>query len=226
MWQEPGSLSSVVNRLRGRHRPCDSATPFEIRPNGLCGAERTRVACSFELGDLPVAWQISAQSHPGGTLPEWNAYFTVGVPHEALTDLLLALDARTVPAFSFDGPEIVLAAVCAQGWVRDIDRPHIAALAPGLSAGISLEEVPRSFAMPIRGLVASIGRRGRNLLPAPRISGARLQRQHAARSGRDLRSLARLPNPLPRSCLPVGVEGQLDVIQPGARWWRRARGSE
>ncbi|MFJ2895870.1 DUF317 domain-containing protein [Streptomyces sp. NPDC087218] len=111
-------------------------------PNGLCGAEWTRAACSFELGGIPVARQISARSHPGSGLPEWNAYFTGGVPCEALTDFLLALDARAEPAFSFDDPEIALAAVRAQGWLRDIDRPHIAALTLGLSAGISLEEVP------------------------------------------------------------------------------------
>ncbi|WP_308433060.1 DUF317 domain-containing protein [Streptomyces tanashiensis] len=91
--------------------------------NELCGAEWTRAACPFELSDLPVAWQVSARSHPASALPEWNAYFTAGVPNEALTDFLLALDARQDPASSFDGPETVLAAVCAQGWVRDIDLP-------------------------------------------------------------------------------------------------------
>lgn len=49
-------------------------------PNGLCGAEWTRAACSFELGDLPVAWQVSARPHPDSALVEWNAYFTAGVP--------------------------------------------------------------------------------------------------------------------------------------------------
>ncbi|MGW0962457.1 DUF317 domain-containing protein [Streptomyces gelaticus] len=84
-------------------------------PNGSCGAEWTRAACSFELGDLPVAWQVSARSHPASALAGWNAYFTAGVPHEALTDFLLALDARAEPAVSFDDPETVVAAVCAQG---------------------------------------------------------------------------------------------------------------
>lgn len=47
----------------------------------------------FELVDLPVPWQISARPHPGSTLPEWNAYLTTGVPHQAPTDF--PLDART-----------------------------------------------------------------------------------------------------------------------------------
>ncbi|MBP2582241.1 hypothetical protein J3A78_002719 [Streptomyces sp. PvR006] len=83
--------------------PTARDTLLYTSPNGLCGAEWARAACSFERGDLPVAWQIAARSHSGSTLPEWNAYFTSGVPHETLTDLLLALDARTEPAFCFDG---------------------------------------------------------------------------------------------------------------------------
>ncbi|MFI8965598.1 DUF317 domain-containing protein [Streptomyces sp. NPDC053493] len=51
-----------------------------MSPNGLCGAEWTRAAYSFQLGDPPVAWQVSARSHSGSGLPEWNAYFTAGVP--------------------------------------------------------------------------------------------------------------------------------------------------
>ncbi|MFE5509437.1 DUF317 domain-containing protein [Streptomyces sp. NPDC056529] len=104
-------------------------------PSGLAPPARSN-------GGLPVAWRISARSHSGSGLPEWNAYFTAGVPHEALTDLLLALDARAEPALSFGGPETVLAAVCARGRLRDADRPHVAAFAPGPSAGISLEDVP------------------------------------------------------------------------------------
>ncbi|WP_432059628.1 DUF317 domain-containing protein [Streptomyces sp. S1] len=34
------------------------------------------------------------------------------------------------------------------------------------------------------------------------------------------------PRPVPRSCLPAGVEGQVDAVHPDARWQRRARGSE
>ncbi|MER8235670.1 DUF317 domain-containing protein [Streptomyces sp. NPDC094049] len=78
--------------------PTARDTLLYTSPNGLCGAEWMRAACSFERGDLPVAWQISARSHPDSGLPEWNAYLTAGVPHEALTDFLLALDAHTEPA--------------------------------------------------------------------------------------------------------------------------------
>ncbi|MFE5509438.1 DUF317 domain-containing protein [Streptomyces sp. NPDC056529] len=33
------------------------------------------------------------------------------------------------------------------------------------------------------------------------------------------------PHPVPRSCLPAGVEGQTGVVHPDARRQRRARGS-
>ncbi|MFF8509840.1 DUF317 domain-containing protein [Streptomyces sp. NPDC015492] len=207
--------------------PTARDTLLYMSPNGLCGAEWTRAACSFELGDLPVAWQMSARSHPGSALPEWNAYFTAGVPHEALTDFLLALDVRAEPAFSFDGPEIVLAAVCAQGWVRDIDRPHIAALAPGLSAGISLEEVPPL----VRDADPRPGRFGWQAWAEPSVGDPYLW--CATFSGSTPHDLVAIfaaslasPHPVPRSCLPVGVEAQVDVIHPGARWQRGARGSE
>jgi len=40
-------------------------------------------------------------------MTEWNAYFTTGVPHEALTDLLVTLDTREIPDLGFTGPELV-----------------------------------------------------------------------------------------------------------------------
>ncbi|MEU6988010.1 DUF317 domain-containing protein [Streptomyces sp. NPDC046324] len=110
--------------------------------NGLRTAEWVRAACPFELGGLPVAWRVSARSHPDSAVPEWNAYFTAGLPHEALVDFLFALDSRAEPTACFDRPETVLGAACAQGWIRDIDRPRTTVLDPRLVAGISLEDVP------------------------------------------------------------------------------------
>ncbi|WP_430381569.1 DUF317 domain-containing protein [Streptomyces fradiae] len=220
-------VDAALSSAGWRMWPTARDTLLYTSPNGLCGAEWTRAACSFELGDLPVAWQISARSHPGSGLPEWNAYFTAGIPHEALTDFLLALAARTEPAFSFGSPEIVLAAVCAQGWVRDIDRPHIAALAPGLSAGISLEEVPPL----VRDADPRPGRFGWQAWAEPSVGDPYLW--CATFSGSTPHDLVAIfaaslasPHPVQRSSLPAGVEGQLTVIHPGAQRQRKARGPE
>ncbi|MEU7031681.1 DUF317 domain-containing protein [Streptomyces sp. NPDC046275] len=196
-------------------------------PTGLCGAEWTRAACSFELGDLPVAWQVSARTRPDSALPEWNAYFTAGLPHEALTDFLLALDARTEPAFSFGGPEAVVAAVCAQGWARDIDHPRTAALAPGLSAGISLEEVPPL----VRDADLRPDRFGWQAWAEPVVGDPYLWCASFSSSvPHDLvaifASSLSSPHPVQRSCLPAGVEGRLTVVRPGVDRQRRARGVE
>ncbi|MER6460472.1 hypothetical protein ABT278_08380 [Streptomyces sp. NPDC001228] len=36
---------------------------LHVSPNGLWGAEWVLAAYPFELGGLPVAWQLSARSH-------------------------------------------------------------------------------------------------------------------------------------------------------------------
>ncbi|WP_312866746.1 DUF317 domain-containing protein [Streptomyces zagrosensis] len=45
---------------------------------------------------------------------EWNAYFTGGVPSEALADLLVALGAREAPDTVVEGPE--------RSWARSEPR--------------------------------------------------------------------------------------------------------
>ncbi|GES32552.1 hypothetical protein San01_50390 [Streptomyces angustmyceticus] len=65
-------------------------------------------------------------------MTEWNAHFTAGVPHEALADLLLALDAHQAPDTGFEGAEAVLTALTARGWLRDLDRPRTTATDPRL----------------------------------------------------------------------------------------------
>ncbi|MYV70566.1 DUF317 domain-containing protein [Streptomyces sp. SID2131] len=205
--------------------PTARDTLLYTSPNGLCGAEWTRAACSFERGDLPVSWQISARPHSSSALPEWNAYFTAGVPHETLTDFLLALDVRTEPAFCFDGPEAVPAAVCTQGWARGIDRPRTAVLAPGLTAGVSLEEVPSL----VRDADPRPGRFGWQAWAEPFVGDAYLW--CATFSGSTPHDLVAIsasslasPHAVQRSSLPAGVEGQLTVIHPGTQRQRRARG--
>lgn len=122
--------------------PTSRSTLLYVSPDELCGAEWVRAAHPFELGGLPVAWQVTARADTASALREWNAYLTEGVPHEALADFLLALDARTEPATGYDGPQAVLDALLAQGWLLDIDHPDTTATAPDLAACVSLESVP------------------------------------------------------------------------------------
>ena len=75
-------------------------------------------------------------------LASWSSYFTPDVPGEAVTDFLVALEARDQPAVPLDGPELVLDAVTAHGWIRDIDQPHAAATDPTFTSHISRGEVP------------------------------------------------------------------------------------
>ncbi|MFI7018658.1 DUF317 domain-containing protein [Streptomyces sp. NPDC050164] len=67
-----------------------------MSPDELCGVEWILASSPFELGGLPVVPQLSARSHADSGMSEWNAYFTLGVPHEAITELLVTLDAREV----------------------------------------------------------------------------------------------------------------------------------
>lgn len=73
-------VGAAPSTVGWRMWPTARNTLLYVSPNKLCGAEWVRAACSFERGDLPVAWQISARSHPAGALPEWNAYMRVPSP--------------------------------------------------------------------------------------------------------------------------------------------------
>ncbi|WP_405889796.1 DUF317 domain-containing protein [Streptomyces sp. NBC_00133] len=122
--------------------PTARSTLLHLSPDDLRGAEWVLASDPFQLGGLPVAWQVSARPHAASAMTEWNAYFTTGVPHEALADFLLALDARPDPAVGFDGPEAVLAALTAQGWIRDIDHPETTAADAGFSSSFTLCLLP------------------------------------------------------------------------------------
>ncbi|MBC9714461.1 DUF317 domain-containing protein [Streptomyces sp. TRM66268-LWL] len=135
-------VGDTLAQLDWRMWPTARDTLLYVSPDGLCGAEWILASYPFELGDLPVAWQVSARSHTDSAMVGWNAYFTADVPHEVLADFLLALDARAEPAEGFDGPDVVLEELCSRGWFRDADRPRSAAFDPGFSAGISLELTP------------------------------------------------------------------------------------
>jgi hypothetical protein len=135
-------ISATLTGAGWRSWPTARSTLLHLSPDELCGAEWVLASDPFQLGGLPVAWQISARPHAASAMTEWNAYFTTGVPHEALADFLLALDARPDPAIGFDGPETVLAALTGQGWVRDIDYPETAAADVGFAASFTLCLLP------------------------------------------------------------------------------------
>ncbi|MFB7935444.1 DUF317 domain-containing protein, partial [Streptomyces sp. NPDC056039] len=135
-------VGDALTALDWRVWPTARSTLLYVSPDGSCGAEWLLASNPFQLAGLPVAWQVSARSRTDSVMVEWNAYFTVGVPFEALTDFLLALDARSAPDVGFDGPDVVVAELDARGWFRDADRPHTAAIDPGFTASISLELVP------------------------------------------------------------------------------------
>ncbi|MFG2312062.1 DUF317 domain-containing protein [Streptomyces sp. NPDC048566] len=131
-------IGDTLAGLGWRMWPTSRNTLLYVSPNGLCGAEWILAAYPFELGGRPVAWQLSARPHADSAMTEWNAYFTTGIPYEALADLLMAIDTREAPDIGFERPEAVLNALGAQGWVRDVDCPHTTAMDPGFSTTVSL----------------------------------------------------------------------------------------
>ncbi|MEV8307180.1 DUF317 domain-containing protein [Streptomyces flavidovirens] len=118
------------------------STVLHISPNALRWAQWVLPDEPFHLGGLPIAWQVSARSDASSPLAEWSAYFTPDVPGEVLTDFLLALDECGHPTAALTGPEVVLDAVTAQGWLRDAEEPHSTAMHPTFTSRLSLSEVP------------------------------------------------------------------------------------
>ncbi|WP_327215347.1 DUF317 domain-containing protein [[Kitasatospora] papulosa] len=135
-------IGDTLSDLGWRMWPTSRHTLLYVSPDGLRGAEWILAAYPFELGGLPVAWQLNARPHTTTAMAEWNAYFTTGIPYEALADLLMALDAREAPDVAFKEPETVLDALSARGWIRDVDRPHTTATDPEFSSCVSLEMLP------------------------------------------------------------------------------------
>ncbi|WP_217185118.1 DUF317 domain-containing protein [Streptomyces sp. AC495_CC817] len=135
-------IAETLAGLGWRMWPTSRHTLLYVSPDELRGAEWILAAYPFELGGLSVAWQLSARSQAASVMTEWNAYFTTGVPYEALADLLMAIDAREAPDVGFEGPETVLGVLTARGWIRDADRPRTTAMDPGFSSCLSLEMLP------------------------------------------------------------------------------------
>ncbi|MEV5506604.1 DUF317 domain-containing protein [Streptomyces orinoci] len=136
--------------VRGRQEPDEApedrqvlrSTVLHISPDTLRWAQWTLADEPFHLGELPIAWQVCARADTSSPLAQWSAYFTPDVPGEVLADFLLALDARDGPAEPLGGPELVLDAVTAHGWLRDIDQPNAAATDATFTSHLSLGEVP------------------------------------------------------------------------------------
>ncbi|MDT0382296.1 DUF317 domain-containing protein [Streptomyces sp. DSM 42041] len=133
--------------IRGRKQPDEDqqvlrSTVLHISPDGLRWAQWVLADEPFLLGGLPIAWQVSARTDNSSPIGKWSAYFTPGVPGEALADFLLALDAHDQPTTSWAGPERVLDAATAHGWRRATDRPHTAAADPTATGRLAYSEMP------------------------------------------------------------------------------------
>lgn len=79
---------------------------------------------STELGELRIAWEVSAREAPDRAIPAWTAYFTTGIPYEALAAFVDALDARHDPAWGYGGTDAVTGALTEAGWIPDADDPE------------------------------------------------------------------------------------------------------
>ncbi|MCP3817880.1 DUF317 domain-containing protein [Streptomyces sp. A3M-1-3] len=136
--------------VRGRQEPNQApedrqvvrSTVLHISPDTLRWAQWVLPDEPFHLGELPIAWQISAREHPDSPLARWSAYFTPDIPGEVLCDFLLALAARDQPATALTGPELVMEVVAAHGWLRDVDQPDAVAMHPTFTSHLSLGEIP------------------------------------------------------------------------------------
>jgi hypothetical protein len=137
--------------VRGRQVPDEApeeqqiarSTVLHIAPDARRWAQWTLADEPIHLGDVPVAWQVSARADTTSALAGWSAYFTSGTPGEAIADFAAALDARDQPTVPLGaGPELVLDAVTAHGWLRDADQPGSAAVDPGFTTHVNLGAVP------------------------------------------------------------------------------------
>ncbi|WP_032791547.1 MULTISPECIES: DUF317 domain-containing protein [Streptomyces] len=118
------------------------STVLHISPDALRWAQWTLSDEPFHLGGLPIAWQISARSDASRSLADWSAYFTPGIPGEAIADFLLALEECSQPTNVSASAEAVLEAAAANGWLRDADQPHAAAMHPTFTSRLSFGEMP------------------------------------------------------------------------------------
>ncbi|MFD4477179.1 DUF317 domain-containing protein [Streptomyces sp. NPDC058471] len=209
-------IGETLEGLGWRMWPTSRNTLLYVSPDELFGAEWILAAYPFELGGLPVAWQVSARPGAASVMTEWNAYFTTGVPYEVLADLLAALDTRESPDLGFEEPETVLNALVARGWLRDVDRPRTTASDPNFSCNVSLETVPPLIqdADPRPGLV------GWQAWAEPVLGDPYLWCASFSASVPDdlvavFASSLASQAPVPRRTLPEGAQGRLTIVRRG-----------
>lgn len=111
-------------------------------PGQLVSAEWVMPDQPMLLGDLPVAWRVSARSDPSLRRVSWNAYLTTGLPGEAVTGLALAADARLEPTARRHGPDTVLDELLSAGWTPDLTYPDSTMWDPHLVACLTLRTLP------------------------------------------------------------------------------------
>ncbi|MFH9677695.1 DUF317 domain-containing protein [Streptomyces sp. NPDC017405] len=139
-----------LTMVRGRQEPDEApedrqvvrSTVLHLGPDTLRWAQWVLADEPFLLGDLPIAWHVSARTDTSSPLAQWSAYFTSDVPGEAVADFLVALHARRHPATPSGGRELVLEAVTGHGWLLDIDQPHAGAMDATFTTHISYGAVP------------------------------------------------------------------------------------
>lgn len=208
-------IDDTLSDLGWRMWPTARHTLLYVSPDGLRAAEWILAAYPFELGGLPVAWQLSARGYAASAMPEWNAYFTMGVSYEALADLLVAIDSREAPAVGFEGPEAVLEALSAWGWIRDVDRrPRTTATDPGFSSCVSLEMLPPLIedADPRPDLVGWQAW-AEPVLGAPCLWCASFSASVPHELVAAFASSLASPIPVPRRTVPENAEGRLTVVR-------------
>jgi hypothetical protein len=66
-------VGDTLTGLGWRMWPTSRHTLLYVSPDELRGAEWILASCPFELGGLPVALQLSARTHAGSAMTEWNA---------------------------------------------------------------------------------------------------------------------------------------------------------
>ncbi|MEU1073612.1 MULTISPECIES: DUF317 domain-containing protein [unclassified Streptomyces] len=207
-------IGDTLTGLGWRMWPTSRDTLLYVSPDGLSAAEWILASSPFTLGGLQVALQISARPTAGSVLVQWNAYFTTGVPPEALHDFLIALDASALPDTGFAEYEVVVAALSRQGWIRDVDRPGTAATDPGFASHVSLELLP--------DLIADAGleedRMGWQAWAEPTFGAPYLWCANFSPSVPNelvaifAASLAS-PAPVARHCLPRSAEERLTIVR-------------
>ncbi|MFG2213155.1 DUF317 domain-containing protein [Streptomyces sp. NPDC048638] len=215
---DDGALAEKVGDalvgLGWRMWPTSRNTLLYVSPDELCGAEWILAAYPFELGGLPVAWQLSARPDAASAMTEWNAYFTAGVPHEVLIDLLVAIDTRAARDSGGDDLVTVLNALSARGWLRDADRPRTTAMDPGFSASVSLELQPPLVqdADPRPDLVGWQAW-AEPVLGAPYLWCASFSASVPHDLVSAFASSLASPVPVPLRMLPASAEGRLTVVR-------------